>query len=52
MIDTFETWDYPRGTMFAYWYEGLMAACGWYHLSFETHEIARRYWDHYHYGRR
>ena len=49
MLKEFELWEYPPGTMFAYWFEGLMATCGWYGLNWETEELSRQYWDKWHY---
>lgn len=52
MMDEFETWIYPPGTMFAYWFENMMAVSNWYKLNGETHEVSNRYWDRYHYHKR
>lgn len=49
-MEEFEYQMYPCGTMFAYWFEDLMGIVGWRNLNYETQEISRRYWDHYHYS--
>ena len=51
MEEEFEMWEYPPGTMFAYWFENLMVVSGWYQMNWETQELSRCYWDRWHYAR-